>query len=338
MQNYQIGSIPYMKMLRQSGLTAHEQLDLILNHHLKAEIDENHFLQLLSKEYRLAPQLAPTSYFYAYFRDLVVDAYHSSAGLSSDLLGQKIHLFRSYLDRQNIYFIRNYRRPQLHSGATDLQRLLCYLRDNHLRADFKTGANFHNRYHGVFTYPQNMKVQLIRSSVRYKRNPARMIEFIINIASGRFVSQWNVYHQTSHGLIDTNPDHYSLSQLQQVANTESFNYGIPYGGRLVVGKYRHMHQYLDVNQPANSKVRRIAKDYWHFPNDYARHGDYADLIRKPRDIIAWRKVPQCQRHLIYVDFVDYLRKRQIENKGINAYFSVTPKYQQFYAQWTLGLL
>ncbi|MBB1124355.1 DUF3114 domain-containing protein [Limosilactobacillus albertensis] len=338
MKNDQIGSVAYMRSLINSGLTAHDQLDLILNYHLNAEIDENRFLQLLSKKYQLAPQLAPTSYFYPYFRDLVVDAYGSPEGLSTDLLGRKIHLFRSYLDRQNIAYIRNYHSPRLDSNATDLQRLLCYLHDNHLRADFKTGANFHNRYHQSFTYPHNMKVQLLRNSIRYKKNPARMIEFIIDIDSGNFVSQWNIYHQTATGLIDTNPDHYSLNQLQQVANTESFNYGIPYGGRLVVGKYRHTHQYLDVNQPLNSKVRRVAKDYWRFPHDYNHNGNYADLIKGPQDIVAWRKVPKNQRYSIYMNYVEYLKEQHLKNKGINSYFSATPKYHQFCAHWKAGLL
>ncbi|WP_259407327.1 DUF3114 domain-containing protein [Limosilactobacillus rudii] len=337
-QNYQVGSVVYMKMLKESGLTAHAQLGLILNRHLHAEIDENNFLQLLSKKYQLAPQLTPTSYFYPYFRDLVVDSYSSSKGLADDLLGRKIHLFRSYLDRQNISFIRNYHSPHLPPNATDLQRLLCYLQDNHLKADFKTGASFHNRYHDSFLYPHNMKVQLTRNSIRYTKNPARMIEFIINIDSGDFVSQWNVYHHTATGLIDSNPDHYSLNQLQQVANTESFNYGIPYGGRLVVGKYRHMHRQLDINQPPNSKIRRVAKDYWRFSQDYDHNGNYADLIKSPRDVIAWRKVPVNQRFSIYMDYVEYLRCHQIKNNGINAYFSVMPKYHQFCAHWKEGLL
>lgn len=89
MKNDQIGSVDYMRSLINSGLTARDQLDLILNHHLNAEIDENRFLQLLSKKYQLAPQLAPISYFYPYFRDLVVDAYDSPEGLSTDLLGEK---------------------------------------------------------------------------------------------------------------------------------------------------------------------------------------------------------------------------------------------------------
>ena len=107
---------------------------------------------------------------------------------------------------------------------------------------------------------------------------------------------------------------------------------------MVVGKYRHTHQYLDVNQPLNSKVRRVAKDYWRFPHDYDHNGNYADLIKRPQDIIAWRKVPKNQRYSIYMNYVEYLKEQRLKNKGINSYFSATPKYHQFCAHWKAGLL
>lgn len=189
----QIGSVNYIRALKQSGLNAREQLDLIINHHLKAYIDNYGFLQFSPTVYQFSPQLAPTSFFYPYFRDLVVTAYSGKKGLKADLLGRKIHLFRSYLDRQNIAFIRRYQRPSLSSEATDFQRLLSYAHDNHFKLDFKTGANYHNRYHHKFTYPSNMKVQLVRNSYRRYANPARMIEFIVDIETGKFISQWNIY-------------------------------------------------------------------------------------------------------------------------------------------------
>ena len=129
----QIGSVNYIRALKQSGLNAREQLDLIINQHLKAYIDNYGFLQFSPTVYQFSPQLAPTSFFYPYFRDLVVTAYSGKKGLKADLLGRKIHLFRSYLDRQNIAFIRRYQRPSLSSEATDFQRLLSYAHDNHFK-------------------------------------------------------------------------------------------------------------------------------------------------------------------------------------------------------------
>ena len=81
----QIGSVNYIRTLKQSGLNAHEQLDLIINHHLQAYIDNYGFLQFSPTGYQFSPQLAPTSFFYPYFRDLVVTAYSGKKGLKADL-------------------------------------------------------------------------------------------------------------------------------------------------------------------------------------------------------------------------------------------------------------
>lgn len=324
-----IGTSEYLAALRHQRLSAHEQLALILDRQLQSYVDDNGFLQLAPAGYAFASTLAPLSFFYVYFRDLVVAAYHTPAGLRTDSLGRRIHLFRSYLDRQAITFIRRYQSPQLSSAATDLQRLVQYVSDHRSHLDFQTSAGFHNRYHGKYNYPQNMKVQLIRNSHALTKNRARMIEFIINIDSGSFVSQWNVYRQNSNGLVDTDPRHYSVAELYHVANTESFNYGIPYGGRIVLGKYRHTHQWLDITQPQNSRIRRVAKNYWHFPHDYRQGGPYADVIKSFNDVFAWRKIPLALRQQVYDDFTQTLGRRK--NKGIN-HFLKHSEYRQFFVK------
>lgn len=182
---FQVGSSLYVAMLQRSGLKAHQQLALIAERHLQAVIDKKGFLQLQSHRFQLA-ELAPTSFFLAYFRD----AYHTPLGLRQDQLGHKVHLFRAYLDRQLIAFIRRY---PAKNEASDYDRLLQYCADQDLELDYQTGANYHNRYHGSFDYPHNMKVQLRRDSAKKRLNDTRMVEFIINITNGQFVSQWNVY-------------------------------------------------------------------------------------------------------------------------------------------------
>ncbi len=334
----QIGSVNYIRTLKQSGLNAHEQLDLIINHHLQAYIDNYGFLQFSPTVYQFSPQLAPTSFFYPYFRDLVVTAYSGKKGLKADLLGRKIHLFRSYLDRQNIAFIRRYQCPSLSPEATDFQLLLSYAHDYHFKLDFKTGANYHNRYHHKFTYPSNMKVQLVRNSYRRYANPARMIEFIVDIETGKFISQWNIYRFDNQGRVDSDPTHYSTNQLRQIADTESFNYGIPYGEYYVTGKYRHTHQRLDITQPTDSQLRRIAKKYWQAPIDYDDGGNYADLVKNMQDVIAWRGVPDSQRIKVYADYVNSLKEHQCKNSGINHFFAKNKAYQQFSVPWWRRLI
>lgn len=324
-----IGTAEYLTDLQQRKLDPHDQLDLILNGQLQAYVDSNGFLQLPPSEYSFSPMLHPLSDFYVYFRDLVVAAYHTPAGLRADELGRKIHLFRSYLDRQNIDFIRHYQCSGV-NNSTDFQRLIRYASDSHIKLDLKTSAGFHNRYHGKHTYPKNMKAQLIRNSYALTRNRARMIEFIVDIDSGNFISQWNVLQQNGDGVIDADPQRYSADQLYQIANTESFNYGIPYGGRPVFGKYHNTHQWLDITQPQNSMIRKNAKNYWRYPHDYNRGGEYADLVKNYYDILAWRNIPQHLRQQVYDDFVRWLQDCH-KNRGIN-HFLKHSEYRMFYCK------
>ena len=99
---YQVGTPLYVAMLQNSDLTAHQQLALILDQHLQTSVDSTGFLQLDSHKFRLADDLTPQSFFYPYFRQLVVDAYSTPLGLDQDSLELRVHLFRSYLERQNI--------------------------------------------------------------------------------------------------------------------------------------------------------------------------------------------------------------------------------------------
>lgn len=315
---YQVGTPLYVAMLQNSDLTAHQQLALILDQHLQAWVDETGFLQLGSSRFRLAASLSPQSFFYPYFRQLVVDAYTTPLGLSQDELGLRVHLFRSYLDRQNINFLRHY---PAHAGASDYQRLLKYCADHHLSLDYQTGANYHNRYHGRFDYPRNMKVQLMRDSHQQRYNDARMIELIIDLASGHFVSQWNVYRVSADGVVDADPHHYSVDELYQVANTESFNYGLPKGVYQVPTTYRKTHRYLDIQQPANSQIRRQAKNYWRYPHDYNRGGFFAEVVKKggDKDVRCWQAIPEDQRQAVYNDFLADLRAGHQVNQGIAAY-------------------
>lgn len=313
-----VGSDQYVDMLMADRESAAVKLDLIVNQHLQATIDQGNFLQLTGDRYRLAHALAPSSRFFTYFRELVVEAYPTAMSLKIDPLGRKLHLFRCYLDRMAINFIREYQHDQLPTSLSDYDRLLHYCHDHQLELDYQTGANYHNRYHQAFAYPQNMKLQLMKDSARSQYNDARMIEFIVNIASGSFVSEWNVYQKGADGAVDAAPDHYSKAELYQVSNTESFNYGVPYGVYHVPARYRGTHRRLDINQPQDSDIRHEAKKYWIYPHDYDHHGDFTELVKDggDADVQAWRAVPVEQRASVYQQFLLYLQTFHRANHGI----------------------
>lgn len=54
-----------------------------------------------------------------------------------------------------------------------------------------------------------------------------MVEFIVNLETGEFETQWDAYdqHKLPDGRYDSNPEHYTHDELHEIANTESFNYG-----------------------------------------------------------------------------------------------------------------
>ena len=172
--------------------------------------------------------------------------------------------FRYYLDRQAIYYIRSH-----YEGANDYEKLLAYGKENNIEFDYTTGANYHNRFEKSdgFKRPYNMKVQVPQgNSAKGKDlNNARMVEFIVNLDTGEFDSQWDAYdkHKLANGRYDSDPDHYSKDELKEIANTESFNYGPSKGENTdVSGIYVGKHGMLDVDGTPEPATRTEAKNYF----------------------------------------------------------------------------
>ena len=303
-----------------------QRLRMILNDEFAASVDQNDFLQIDPSYLKL--EISPRSPFFIKFRQLVIDAYSTSRGLKEDELGREIHLFRSYLDLFYLNYIRQY------SGQNDFQRLLNFAHRQKIRLDYETVSNYHNRTQNDVFYLRNMKVQLTRNSWRLRNNPARMIEFIINIDRGEFISEWNSYKVTTDGKVDSNPAHYSIAKLESIANTESFNYGIPHGNYFVYPHLRKTHYYLDVQQPKDSLLRQRAKKIYRSPRGYRQGGSFADLIKAGgvKDVKAWQQVPHDFRAEVYRSFVEHLASSGMPNWGINYYLGSTIRYQRFFIE------
>lgn len=303
-----------------------QRLRMILNDEFAASVDQNDFLQIDPSYLKL--EISPRSPFFIKFRQLVIDAYSTSRGLKEDELGREIHLFRSYLDLFYLNYIRQY------SGQNDFQRLLNFAHRQKIRLDYETVSNYHNRTQNDVFYLRNMKVQLTRNSWRLRNNPARMIEFIINIDRGEFISEWNSYKVTTDSKVDSNPAHYSIAKLESIANTESFNYGIPHGNYFVYPHLRKTHYYLDVQQPKDSLLRQRAKKIYRSPRGYRQGGSFADLIKAGgvKDAKAWQQVPHDFRAEVYRSFVEHLASSGMPNWGINYYLGSTIRYQRFFIE------
>lgn len=99
-----------------------------------------------------------------------------------------------------------------------------------------------------------MKVQVSKGNTAEgdELNNARMVEFIVNMDTGEFDSQWDAYdkHKLPNGRYNSDPSVYSEDELREIANTESFNYGLSTGQNSDVTEfYKGKHGKLDMNTP-----------------------------------------------------------------------------------------
>lgn len=265
----EIGSDIYTEMYAASKLDSKAKIELVLKQ-LGAETDGNQFMHLTSKTHKISENLAPHGDFNMYFRRDVVKAFGDKhLNYKKDLLRQQVHFFRYYLDRQAIYYIRNH-----YEGATDYEKLLAYGKENNIEFDYTTGSNYHNRFNPKdgFKRPYNMKVQVPQgNSAKGKDlNNARMVEFIVNIDTGEFDSQWDAYdkHKLADGSYNSDLSAYSDDEFREIANTESFNYGPSKGQNSDVTKfYKGKHGMLDVDGTPEPATRSEAKKQFHSESD-----------------------------------------------------------------------
>lgn len=295
----EIGSDIYTEMYASSKLDSKAKVELVLKQ-LGAETDKKQFMHLTSQTHKISENLAPHGDFNMYFRRDVVKAFgDKNLNYQKDPLRQQVHFFRYYLDRQAIYYIRSH-----YEGANDYEKLLAYGKENKIKFDYTTGANFHNRFDPKvgFKRPYNMKVQVPQGNTAGGEdlNNARMVEFIVNIDTGEFESQWDAYdkHKLANGRYDSNPDNYSKDELREIANTESFNYGPSKGQNSDVTKfYEGKHGMLDVNGTPEPATRVGAKELFRYEDDFDKKdektghkGQFVDIVRKGnQDYETWQR-------------------------------------------------
>lgn len=295
----EIGSDIYTEMYASSKLDSKAKVKLVLKQ-LGAETDKKQFMHLTSKTHKISENLPPHGDFNMYFRRDVVKAFGDKhLNYKKDSLRQQVHFFRYYLDRQAIYYIRSH-----YEGANDYEKLLAYGKENNIEFDYTTGANYHNRFQQKdgFKRPYNMKVQVPQGNSAEGKdlNNARMVEFIVNLDTGEFESQWDAYdkHKLPNGRYDSNPDNYSKDELREIANTESFNYGPSTGQNSDVTKfYEGKHGMLDVDGTPEPATRVRAKELFRYEKDLGKKdektrnvGQFADIARKGnQDYEAWQR-------------------------------------------------
>ncbi|MBC8775498.1 DUF3114 domain-containing protein [Streptococcus sp. IMAU 99161] len=312
----EIGSDIYTEMYASSKLDSKAKVELVLKQ-LGAKTDKKQFMHLTSQTHKISENLAPHGDFNMYFRRDVVKAFgDKNLNYQKDPLRQQVHFFRYYLDRQAIYYIRSH-----YEGANDYEKLLAYGKENNIEFDYTTGSNYHNRFKKSdgFKRPYNMKVQVPQgNSAKGKDlNNARMVEFIVNIDTGEFESQWDAYDKNKlpNGRYNSDPSAYSDDELREIANTESFNYGPSTGQNSDVTKfYEGKHGMLDVDGTPEPATRTEAKKLFRYENDLGKKdektgyiGQFADIVRGGghEDYEAWQKVPDEDKQKVYNDYINW---------------------------------
>ena len=329
---HEVGTPLYTKMLQRSWLPARLKIQLVLNH-LGTYVDEHNFLQLApTAKYHIWADLAPLAEFNVLFRTLVLQLYGKAPKNSRPLVQEnsdftrRLNLFRGYIDRQAISYLRQ-TYPVL---PNDFWRLAVYAKQCGVELDFETGANYHNRHLAEQSdfVPENMKVQLAKnSSYGYfsRFNDARMVEFIINVDTLEFVSQWNVIKQEKTGKFCSDPEKYTVSELRALADTESFKYGIPHGKGRVPWRYRYSHGNLDGVNPLESDLRKRAKKFWHADGDAKKEANgYGDLVNSNgiADILCWQNVSRENRLALYRNYTSWLYQTKRTSTGIFRYYAL----------------
>lgn len=327
---HEVGTPLYTKMLQRSWLPARLKIQLVLDH-LGTYVDEHNFLQLApTAKYHIWADLAPLAEFNVLFRALVLQLYGKAPKNSRPLVQENsdftrhLNLFRGYIDRQAISYLRQ-TYPFL---PNDFGRLAIYAKQRGVELDFETGANYHNRHLAEQSdfVPENMKVQLAKnSSYGYfsRFNDARMVEFIINVDTLEFVSQWNVIKQEKTGKFCSDPEKYTVSELRALADTESFNYGIPHGKGRVPWRYRYSHGNLDGVNPLESDLRKRAKKFWRADGDAKKEvNGYGDLVNSNgiADILCWQNVSRENRLALYRNYTSWLYQTKRTSTGIFRYY------------------
>ena len=124
-----------------------------------------------------------------------------------------IHQFRMYIDKHNIEYVRNY-----FKGPTDYAKLQAYAKNFEMKLYYGEPSRHHNKI-GRGEHFRKLKYDKVLT-------PNRLSEFIINVETGTFVTQWDVLEIRKDGTVASGPDGYLKRESEKqcvIVDTESFN-------------------------------------------------------------------------------------------------------------------
>lgn len=252
----QIGSDVYTYMFQESGIEPMKKALLVLRQ-MGAYLDESGMLQMGAGD-RFAPEMTPHSAFLEEYAACVREAYAKNEHAYRQLDNKMIHQFRMYIDKHNIEYVRNN-----YKGPTDYERLKSYAKNYEMKLYYGEPSRHHNKVEGGKHF-QGQKYDKILT-------PNHLSEFIINVETGEFVTQWDVLEIREDGTVGSTVSEYAKAgdkEEQKIVDTESFNYA--------PADYVDAHNSLDVLPASPSRdakkslylendLKRALKEIWESP-------------------------------------------------------------------------
>lgn len=267
----QVGSDVYTYMFEASEMEPQKKVLLVLRQ-MGAYLDQNGMLQLGEGD-EFAPDMTPHSAFLEDYASCVRETYKKSERKYRTLDDCMIHQFRMYIDRHNISYIRKH-----FKGATDYAKLLSYADYFEMKLYYGEPSRHHNKVRKGEHFEQQKYDKIL--------TPNRLSEFIVDVETGTFVTQWDVLEIKKDGTIASGPEGYlkrAGKEQSVIVDTESFNYA--------PADYVEAHHALDVAPATPSgkvkqspylenQLKSMLKEEWESPRrflykeKYKSSGDY----------------------------------------------------------------
>lgn len=267
-----IGSNVYTYMFESSHLSAKKKTMLVLNQ-MKCYIDSNGMLQVGNGD-SFDIEMAPHAEFLEDYAECVRLSYQKKNKKYKRLDNEMIHQFRMYIDKHNIEYVRNN-----YEGLTDYEKLKNYADAFEFELYYGEPSRHHNKIGGKEKFKEQEYDKIL--------TPNHLSEFIINVKTGEFVTEWDVLEVDAAKGVVSSAKAYKIRTEQiekKLVDTESFNYA--------PAEYVEAHQMLDVlpATPTSGKdealylenmLKKTMKKIWKSPGKIV----YKEKYRKPKDYL-----------------------------------------------------
>lgn len=267
-----VGSDIYTYMFESSELKPKKKALLVIKQ-MGGYLDSNGMLQLEDRE-SFYLEMTPHSEFLEAYAATVREAYVRKNKTCKRLDDQKIHQFRMYIDRHNIEYVRNF-----FEGRTDYEKLLNYAKEFGFSLYYGEPSRHHNKI--------LQDGQFVEQTYDKILTPNRLSEFIINVETGDFVTEWDVLKDGAmKNVVSSSVAYRTVEETgaMKLVDTESFNYA--------PADYVEAHEKLDVlpASPGKKKdeklylenaLKKQMKEMWKSPDREA----YKEKYRTPKDYL-----------------------------------------------------